>query len=468
MANSLEILTLGGLIIRQNGRTVTELTSRKALALLVYLAHNTKKPHAREVLAELFWEERSQGRSLANLRVVLTDLRKYFDDELAITRRDVGINPQLDLFVDSVALDAQLDDLLKIQSANATLTRPVANKLTAALDLYQGDFLDGFYVRDSHAFEAWASRRRERLRLRVIGALDSLVDYYLKRGPTMYSFGIDTASRLLTLDPLHEDTHRKKMLLLALIGLRGEALSQFERCRQLLNDELGVQPTQETTELYKKIQTGDIEPPHEEHDETIPLQPMINRAANANSRRNATAAEVPPPAPKRAEEMIPVEEDIVCDHCGHRNPAGALICDNCDEALVDSERKGDTTKNLGAAVTTGRYFADSSGIVLHLRDDDESLHISIPDEGDVIVGRASPESDNRPHIDLSAYGAAEHGVSRSHASLKRSGNSLVVTDLNSTNGTLLNGQKLHPGEVRILRDGDTLQFGNLKTHIYFQ
>jgi DNA-binding SARP family transcriptional activator len=71
----LTISTLGGLAIRRDGESVTNLASRKVEALLVFVA-SAERPQSREVLAEMLWEERTQRQSLANLRVALSSLRK--------------------------------------------------------------------------------------------------------------------------------------------------------------------------------------------------------------------------------------------------------------------------------------------------------------------------------------------------------------------------------------------------------
>src|SRR5260221_11196514 len=88
---SLEICALGGLLIKQDGEPLSRFPARKAEALLVYVACNPR-PHARELLAELFWEERSQAQSLANLRPILASLRTQLGSYLTITRQTLGMN----------------------------------------------------------------------------------------------------------------------------------------------------------------------------------------------------------------------------------------------------------------------------------------------------------------------------------------------------------------------------------------
>ena len=80
----LTITSLGGLSIHRDGDPVTDLASRKAEALLVYVAC-ADRPQPREVLAEMLWEERTQSQSLANLRVALSSLRKELGTYITIT-----------------------------------------------------------------------------------------------------------------------------------------------------------------------------------------------------------------------------------------------------------------------------------------------------------------------------------------------------------------------------------------------
>jgi WD40 repeat protein/DNA-binding SARP family transcriptional activator len=241
MGEQLRIQTLGRLAIQRNGQPVTTFDSQKVAALLVYLAC-TGRTHPREILAEMLWEERAQDRALANLRTALTSLRQTVGPFVTITRKTVGIDPESDTWYDAAEFEARLEH------AGSDVTA-----LVEAVDLYQGDFLAGFYV-DSTAFEEWATRERERLRLRVMEALDTLIAVYLGMGD--YANGIARATQLLEIDPLREETYRQLMALLWHSEQRGAALEQYKNCRRILADELGVEPGPETEALYEQIRTG--------------------------------------------------------------------------------------------------------------------------------------------------------------------------------------------------------------------
>ena len=140
------------------------------------------------------------------------------------------------------------------QRRESILSDAEAQALTRALELYHGDFLQGFYVPDSRAFENWAELERERLRRMVIEALHPLVLYDLEHG--VYADGIAQATRLLALDPLHEEINHHLILLLAQAGQRSQALAQYEAYCRLLDEELGAKPSQDLVSLYRQIQAG--------------------------------------------------------------------------------------------------------------------------------------------------------------------------------------------------------------------
>jgi DNA-binding SARP family transcriptional activator len=249
MENGLEIFTLGGVRILRAGEAVDGLTTRKAEALLIYLA-STRRPHPREVLAELLWDERSQSQSMGNLRVVLTNLRQQLGEYLTITRDSVGIDPSAAVWMDAVELEGCLEGVRKLGGVNAS----AALQASKALELYRGDFLAGFSVYDCRGFEDWAVRERERLHRLAVDGLAALVEQAIEKQNTQA--GMAHATRLLELDPLMERAHRQMMALLAQSGQRAAALNQYETCQKLLQAELKVEPSAETRQLYEQIRAG--------------------------------------------------------------------------------------------------------------------------------------------------------------------------------------------------------------------
>jgi WD40 repeat protein/DNA-binding SARP family transcriptional activator len=251
--NALRIYTLGGLSIECNDQPVSGFVSRKVEALLVYLAC-TRRPQAREVLAELLWPERTQSQSLGSLRGGLSNLRQVLPANVNVTRRTVTLASDPACWVDVAEVEQLLARAGIRDRRESILSDAEAKALVGALDLYQGDFLQGFYVADSRAFEEWAELERDRLRRIVIEALHHLVLYDLQHG--VYADGIAQATRLLSLDPLHEEINRHLILLLAQAGQRTQALAQYEAYCRLLDEELGVKPSSDLVALYRQIQSG--------------------------------------------------------------------------------------------------------------------------------------------------------------------------------------------------------------------
>lgn len=264
---ALELFTLGGLSLKLGGEAVSGLASRKAEALLVYLA-STQRPHSRDALADLLWDERSQAQAQNNLRVLLSSLRQRLGPHLLITRQTVALNLEAAHWLDAAEMQAHLAAVRQYGAS-----RDAAVHLEQAVSLYRGDFLEGVFWRDCQRFEEWVVVERERLQRLVLEALEALAVFHLHRQE--YDRGIAHATRLLALDPLRESAHRQMMRLLARQGQRGAALAQYETCRQTLADELGLEPAVETTALYQRLWAARTGPAH-----NLPLQftPLVGRA----------------------------------------------------------------------------------------------------------------------------------------------------------------------------------------------
>jgi predicted ATPase/DNA-binding SARP family transcriptional activator len=235
----LEIKTLGGLSLSEGGRPVTDLQSRKAEALLVYLAAEGGQ-HSRSVLASLLWPESPQDRAMTSLRVALSALRKRLSPYLDISRSTARIHPQAEIDFDVSNLEQKL----------------TAGQMEQALEIYRGEFLEGFHIRESLEFEDWRVWENERLRRLVVDGLHGSISRHIERGD--YGRGQDLARQLLQLEPLDELAHQQYMLLLALDGQRSAALVQYEKCRQVMHDELGADPSPETQELFRQIEGGEL------------------------------------------------------------------------------------------------------------------------------------------------------------------------------------------------------------------
>ena len=249
---SLTVTTLGRLDIRWKGQPVPGLTLRKTQALLVYLAMNPR-PHDRGRLAGLLWGDRPEEQARRNLRHALCELRRHLGPALLDgDRLSIGLSPDIPCQVDALIFQAEIE---RARSARRGRESEAAiGHLQAAVALYQGEFLAGFDLPGCPEFEEWATRRRAWLQERALEALAHLAAYCMQRGE--YDRALDYARRQLALEPWWEEAHRQVMSLLALTGQRSAALAQYEECRRLLAEELGLEPLEETTALRDRIRSA--------------------------------------------------------------------------------------------------------------------------------------------------------------------------------------------------------------------
>jgi len=223
---------------------------RKAIGLLAYLVLDTQM-HSREALAALFWPELDQTRALAALRRVLIDLKGIVPPEaLNVTRQTIGFQASGNFWVDIKTFE-ELIRASREQSTSASI-----NLLVQAAQLYTGDFMNGFTLDASAQFDTWQMTEYESLRLKLAQVLRQLVELYAVQSD--YKQAIPYAIRDLALDPLDEARQRALIRLYAQDGQMSAALRQYQECKRLLNDELGVEPVAETEALMEQIRSNSI------------------------------------------------------------------------------------------------------------------------------------------------------------------------------------------------------------------
>ena len=229
------------------GRKAVETDTRKATALLAYLAVS-EQPQRRATLATLLWPEADDAKARGALRRTLSVLRSALGDRWLKTEGET-----IDLDRAEVRVDV------------TEFRRGVADgRLEDAEKLYRGDLLEGFSLRDSPQFDDWQAAQADALRAAFGDVLSRLTAGAEREGNLAAALGY--AKRRLTIDPLHEPAHRELMRLHARSGDRSAALRQYRECVRLLDQELGVAPVEETRALRDGIEAGtasDGEPPAE-------------------------------------------------------------------------------------------------------------------------------------------------------------------------------------------------------------
>jgi len=273
-----------------------DLPSRKALALLAYLAV-TGTRHRRTALAAMFWPESDRERAQNAMRYTLSLLRRALGGKwLAADREAVGLDGSQQDAVDVLRFRTLLAQCRAHgHDVNETCSECLP-PLGEAVELYQGDFLAGFTLRDSMEFDTWQSLETEALRQELVNALERLVGGFAAQAAVEQAS--DYAKRWLALDPLDEAAHRALMRLYAGSGQQTAALRQFEACQRVLMDELGVAPSEETRELYTAIR----------------------------ERRVGQRYHRPP--------LVVARQQVQCPHCGAENSEGARYCMRCGARLA--------------------------------------------------------------------------------------------------------------------------------------
>jgi DNA-binding SARP family transcriptional activator/predicted ATPase len=223
------------------GDRILTFARRRAVALLVYLVV-TRRPHSRESLVALLCDQGAGERARVQLRNALADLTSLLGDDLTVTRQTIAFDTNRPHWLDVAGFEGALD---KAQAADDP------GRLQSAVDLYLHEFLAGFALPGAPDFEEWQLLERERLADLLIRAHDLLIRQYVRSHDD--AAALLCATRLLELDPWREETHRQMMRLLAWRGERSAALAQYEQCRRILADELGVEPLEETTALYDQL-----------------------------------------------------------------------------------------------------------------------------------------------------------------------------------------------------------------------
>ncbi len=239
MERSLRLNVLGGFEVRWANGEAAQILSRKAQALLGFLAVGNTRVHSREQLATLLWGAVGDERARHNLRQTLSKIRACCDSLLIARGDSLAINTQ------RCAVDiVEFDRLAKSKDAI---------ELRHCLELYGGDLLDGLATREP-AFEEWLFPARARYRRIACEVADQLIQ--LVDGQGNNDEIIEALNQRLLLDPACEPAHAKLMELFVRVGRRSDALRQYQSCVEILDRELGAEPSPETRSLYAEIRSS--------------------------------------------------------------------------------------------------------------------------------------------------------------------------------------------------------------------
>ena len=261
----LRVSLFGRFSVECRNQVLDEFNGNKFIELFCYLLLYRNRPHHRETLVNLFWEDVPIKRSRACLRKALWQLRsmldahtKLEDYQIILVDSDwVQINTEANFWLDIDVFEQAYNHVQGIPGWE--LDPASIQNLDSAVEHYKGDLLEGLY-------QDWCLYERERFKHMYLIMLDKLMDYYEAHND--YEAALTYGLCNLRYDQARERTHRRLMRLYYLTGDRTKALRQYDRCMEILNQELGVKPAKRTLALYERIRAD---------------QPIVSRPKTTNT-----------------------------------------------------------------------------------------------------------------------------------------------------------------------------------------
>lgn len=271
---TLHLQLFGKFRARCDSEMVKGLDASKVQELLCYLLLHRDRPNTREMLAGVLWgDSSSTEKSKKYLRQALWHLQSALNGH-------GGLEGDIGLLVEHDWVQLNLKNPLRVDVAHfeqscasvrgvpgRELDAEQAESLRAAVQLYAGDLLEGWY-------QDWCIYERERLQNLFLTALNKLMSYSLAR--RQFEKGLEYGAVILRYDRASERTHRQLMRLHYMSGDRTAALRQYERCVEALRAELGVLPEARTSALYERFRldrAGGVAPEAGEEDGGTALEP---------------------------------------------------------------------------------------------------------------------------------------------------------------------------------------------------
>jgi DNA-binding SARP family transcriptional activator len=255
MSVSFKATLFGKFNVVRGDEKLSGMQAHKVQELFCYLLLFRNHPQSRESLSELLWTNQPLVKSKKNLRQTLWRLQRALNHgdfspanlELHAESDWIQINPLHDFWLDTLEFENTFNCVKEKQARLLSLDDFAA--IQKAVALYKGDLLEGWY-------HDWCILERERFQTMHLMLLDKLVQYcevHLE-----FDLGLAYGGEILRHDRAYERTHRQMM---RLYYMAGEAIHQYERCKAALREELDVEPSQRTNELYEQLRLDTFRPP---------------------------------------------------------------------------------------------------------------------------------------------------------------------------------------------------------------
>jgi two-component SAPR family response regulator len=243
----LAVYCLGPFQVYQQDELIEDWDGHKGTCILKYLVAHRKKSIAKDVIMDVLWPEADPDSARRNLHQAIYCLRQ------ALRRADPGTR-YIEFYNDRYNLAAQVDIWVDVEEFEehvragrrleaAGCAEEAAMEYGIAEVLYQGDFLEEDLYID------WPRPMRDRIRGMYLEAVDRLNQYYLQANELMAA--IILCQKILAQDHCNENAHLRLMQCYLARGQRHLAVRQFHACRQVLKNELDLEPSEDIIRLYR-------------------------------------------------------------------------------------------------------------------------------------------------------------------------------------------------------------------------
>jgi DNA-binding SARP family transcriptional activator len=249
----LRVQTLGAFRVWRGEVEVSarDWTRKKARQLLQLFITRRGQLIEREEIFELLWREESPGVAARDFKVVLNALNRVLEPErgdaepafIAREESAYGLRANADVWIDA---DEFIREITRADQAEGDAALAAYRR---ALALYHDDFL----ITDAR-YDDWAIAERERLLALYLRAADRLATELLARGA--FDECIAWCEKILARDRCWEHAYRLMMQAYAARGERAQVRRVFEQCKRVLHDELEVDPSAATVEVYRAVVSG--------------------------------------------------------------------------------------------------------------------------------------------------------------------------------------------------------------------
>ena len=206
------------------GEVDIPLSSQRVLAFLALQL----RPQTRSYVAATLWMDFDEERAGANLRSALWRINRCGHPLVAVDARALRLMPDV------------IVDLRESARSAQQVLRGEANAAAWVDDLTVGDLLPGWY-------DEWVVTEREHFRQLRLHALEKLCEQLTDEG--RFGQAVQAGLAAVSSEPLRESAHRVLIRAHLMEGNRGEAIRQYEACRQVLRRELGIEPSPVTRAL---------------------------------------------------------------------------------------------------------------------------------------------------------------------------------------------------------------------------